>query len=142
VSAHVSAVLRRQVRQRFLDCCAYCRTAEQLSAATFEIEHIVPRSAGGKTVFENLCLACPTCNRCKADRVAVPDAETNQLVALFHPQRDVWSEHFAWNDDASEIQGLTVTGRASIVALRMNRPQLTRLRRLWAFMDEHPPEFE
>jgi hypothetical protein len=142
VSAHVSAVLRRQVRQQFLNCCAYCRTAERLTAATFEIEHIIPRSEGGETVFDNLCLACPTCNRCKADRVVVTDAETSTEVRLFQPHLDAWSDHFAWNDEATEIVALTGTGRATIRALRMNRAQLTRLRRMWVSMGEHPPAIE
>ena len=46
------------------------QTAESLTVTTFEIEHIIPRSKGGETAFENLCLACPTCNRYKSDRLA------------------------------------------------------------------------
>lgn len=42
---------------------AYCLTAEALTATTFEFEHIQPRSAGGETVFVNLCLYFPNCNR-------------------------------------------------------------------------------
>ncbi|MEQ8973314.1 MAG: HNH endonuclease [Coleofasciculus sp. C1-SOL-03] len=45
----------------------------------------MPRSAGGETVFDNLCLACPTCNRYKATRQTVPDPLTGESVALFHP---------------------------------------------------------
>jgi hypothetical protein len=41
----------------FGDCCAYCRTAEHLTVVTFEYEHIVPRSAGGQTELENLCIS-------------------------------------------------------------------------------------
>lgn len=41
---------------------AYCRTPEALTVTTFEFEHIIPLSAGGQTVFDNLCLACP-CNK-------------------------------------------------------------------------------
>jgi len=57
--------LQRQVRDRFANYCAYCRTAEALTVTTFEFEHITPRSAGGETVLENLCLSCPSCNRYK-----------------------------------------------------------------------------
>jgi 5-methylcytosine-specific restriction endonuclease McrA len=63
MSTYVPADLRRRIRARFADRCAYCLTAEALVAAIFEIEHIIPRSVGGETVFDNLCLACPTCNR-------------------------------------------------------------------------------
>lgn len=139
MSAYVPVELQRRVRARFCDCCAYCRTAERLTVAVFEFEHIIPRSAGGKTVFENLCLACPTCNRCKADRTTARDTSTQKTVPLFHPLHDRWLDHFAWNEDSTAIVGLTPTGRATISALKMNRPQLLRMRRMWVSMGEHPP---
>ena len=71
MSAYISVELQRQIRDKFSDCCAYCLTAEFLTATTFEFEHIIPRANGGETVFENLCLACPSCNRFKADRKSV-----------------------------------------------------------------------
>jgi hypothetical protein len=111
-----------------------------LSVAIFEFEHIVPRSAAGETVYGNLCFSCPTCNRFKADRTTAADPVTQQDVPLFHPQRDHWGDHFAWNEDATAINGLTPTGRATIAALRMNRAQLIRVRRMWVAMREHPPE--
>lgn len=111
-------------------------------AATFEVEHILPRASGGQTIVANLCLACPTCNRCKADRVEATDPDTRQRVSLYRPQEELWSAHFAWNDDATEIIASTATGRATIAALRMNRPSLVRLRRMWVAMGEHPPAVE
>lgn len=141
MSAYVPADLRRRVARHFADCCAYCRTAERLTVAIFEIEHIVPRSAGGQTAFENLCLSCPTCNRYKADRTNVEDPVTGVHVALFHPHRDTWQDHFAWSEDSTEVAGLSATGRATIAALRMNRAQLIRVRRMWVAMGEHPPHF-
>src|SRR4051812_25902994 len=140
MSTYVPAALRRRVRARFVDRCAYCLTAEALIAAIFEIEHIIPRSAGGETVFDNLCLACPTCNRFKADRQVVRDGATGKDVLLFQPQSDAWNDHFSWSKDGTEIIPLTPTGRATIVALRMNRPQLLRVRRMWVSMGQHPPQ--
>lgn len=139
MSAYVAVELRRQVRERFSDCCAYCRTAESLTVVTFEIEHIIPRAAAGESTLDNLCLSCPTCNRCKADRLQAVDPLAKNEVSLFHPCRDTWSDHFAWNDQGTEIVGLTAIGRATIVAFRMNRPQLVRLRRMWVVLGEHPP---
>jgi hypothetical protein len=139
-SIYIGVQLQKRVRERFANCCAYCRTAENLTVSIFEFEHIVPRSAGGKTVFENLCLSCPTCNRFKADRQMVPDSATGEDVPLFHPQRDKWTDHFAWNESATEIMGLTPSGRATIAALKMNRPQLVRVRCMWVAMGEHPSD--
>jgi hypothetical protein len=142
VSVYVPVELQRAVRKQCGNRCAYCRTAEDLTVVVFEIEHIMPRVLGGETVLDNLCLACPTCNRCKADRTAATDPATGQEVSLFQPQCDAWTDHFAWSQDGTRIVALTPTGRATIGALRMNRPQLIRMRRMWVTMGEHPPDAE
>lgn len=140
MSTYISSRLQQQIRQRFAHCCAYCRTAERLTVTTFEFEHIVPVSAGGATSFDNLCLSCPSCNRYKATRQTALDPQTNAQVALFHPQRQNWIEHFGWSEDATEVVGHTPIGRATVAALRINRPQLIRVRQLWVKLDEHPPQ--
>lgn len=127
MSAYISAELQRQIRSHFADCCAYCRTAESLTVTTFEFEHIVPLARGGETIFENLCLACPSCNRYKAVRQTAVDPNTQTEVPLFHPQHQSWADHFTWNEEATEIIGLTPIGRATVDALKMNRPQLLRV---------------
>jgi HNH endonuclease len=139
VSAYVSVELQRRIRTHFSDCCAYCRTAEALTATTFEFEHIVPRSGGGATTFENLCLACPSCNHYKTVRQAGFDLATQEDIALFHLRRQVWTDHFAWDADKTLLVGLTSIGRVTIALLKMNRPQLVRVRKMWVKMDEHPP---
>jgi hypothetical protein len=142
MSAYVSVDLQRRIRARFQSCCAYCRTAEALTATTFEFEHRIPLSIGGLTVFENLCLACPSCNRYKGDRLEVLDPQTRERVLLFHPQLQRWSDHFAWSQDCCELVGVTACGRGTIEALRMNREALVRVRRLWVKLGEHPPMLE
>ncbi len=87
MSVYIRVELQRQIRECFGECCAYCQTAEFLTAMTFEFEHICPLSAGGKTVFENLCFACPSCNRHKGDCQTATDPESSEAVALFHPQK-------------------------------------------------------
>jgi hypothetical protein len=94
MSAYIPVALKQRVGECFANCCAYCRTAEELTVAIFEIEHIVPQSAGGETVFENLCLACPTCNRYKADLTSEADPLTQTEAPLFHPQHQRWPDHF------------------------------------------------
>lgn len=139
MSAYISVELQRQIRSRFANCCVYCRTAESLTVTTFEFEHIVPLSKGGETTFENLCLACPSCNRYKATRQTATDPTTQEEVELFHPQKQSWTNHFEWNEEATEIVGLPPIGRATVVVLKMNRPQLLRVRQMWVKMGEHPP---
>ena len=142
MSVYIRVELQRQIRDHFGDCCAYCRTAEFLTAMTFEIEHIVPLSVGGETVFENLCFACPTCNRYKGDRQAGIDPESGEGVGLFHPQNQVWADHFAWSEGGKVIGGLTAVGRATVLLLQMNRPALVRARAMWIKLGEHPPALD
>jgi hypothetical protein len=111
--------------------CAYCLSPEQMMGVTFEIDHIIPSGAGGRTQFNNLCLSCPTCNRHKAKRLSARDSLSGRLVTLFHPHRDLWSQHFAWSADRAHILGLTATGRATADALRFNRPAMILLRHYW-----------
>jgi 5-methylcytosine-specific restriction endonuclease McrA len=45
--------------------CQYC--GEVLSYDDQTLDHIIPRSRGGKNTWENLVLCCKPCNRKKAD---------------------------------------------------------------------------
>jgi hypothetical protein len=139
MSVYIPAATKRAVRARFGNRCAYCRTAEYLTATHFEIEHIDPRSGGGASVFVNLCLSCPMCNRFKSDQSSAPDPIAATMVPLFHPQLQQWRDHFAWSEEGTETVGLSPVGRATIAALRMNRPAMIRVRRMWVLMAEHPP---
>jgi hypothetical protein len=140
MSVYISTKLQRLIRKHFNNCCAYCQTAESLTVTTFEFEHIIPRSAGGETNFQNLCLSCPSCNRYKSYRKTAIDPITQEEVNLFNPQKQLWSDHFQWNQSQNEIIGLTPEGRATIEALKMNRLQLIRVRNMWVKMGEHPPK--
>jgi hypothetical protein len=128
---HIPETLRFAVRELDEHCCAYCLSPEFLTVTTFEIDDIVPLSAGGQTVIDNLCLACPVCNRHKHVRQTAVDPQTSLKVPLFHPRQQTWAEHFAWNEDRTELNGLTPTGRDTIDVLEMNRPRMANLRRLW-----------
>lgn len=139
MSVYIPAELRRRIRTHFRDHCAYCRTPEALTVVTFEFEHIVPSSLGGETVFHNLCLSCPTCNRYKSDRTSGSSDPASVEFPLFHPHLNLWNEHFEWSSDATLLIGQTQIGQVTIATLKMNRPQIVRVRRLWAAMNEHPP---
>lgn len=139
MSQHVPATLRVQILSAAKGRCAYCRNAETLLGVTFEVDHIVPQSAGGQTSIDNLCLSCPTCNRRKAARQAAPDPLSGETAQLFHPLRQSWRDHFAWSDDGAILVGLTPTGRATITLLHMNRPVLVQMRRYWIALGLHPP---
>ncbi|WP_442509403.1 HNH endonuclease [Novipirellula sp. SH528] len=139
MSEYVPVDLRRRVRDAFFSCCAYCQTDEALTVATFEIEHITPISTGGATEFENLCLACPACNRFKSNRTRLITGAGHE-VSLFHPQQENWPDHFDWSVDGTVIVGLTEVTQATIKTLRMNWQQAVDVRALWVDAGRHPPK--
>ena len=122
MSQHIPVALRAQVRAQAAGRCAFCQSPEELLGVTFEIDHVVPVSAGGTTSADNLCLSCPTCKRHKAARMLGPDPLSRQNTPLFRPRSESWNDHFAWSDDGATIIGITPTGRATVESLPMNRP--------------------
>ncbi len=62
--------------------CMYCGQAHLGSELTRD--HIIPKSRGGKDVWENVVAACKRCNHFKADRY--PDEANMELLAVpFRP---------------------------------------------------------
>ena len=104
------------------------------------LEHIIPIAAGGKTIEENLWLACPLCNGHKSTKTAGVDPETAQSVTLFNPRRQNWQIHFEWSTDGVKINGLTPVGRATVDTLHPNNKYLIQARRRWVLAGWHPPE--
>ena len=51
-----------------------------------------------------------------------------------------WTEHFTWSENGTRIQGKTPTGRATVLALKMNNPTVVFARRRWVSAGWHPPE--
>lgn len=69
VYAFFSRAIRRNRRNLWLrdhGKCQYC--GKKVSASEFEEEHVIPRSQGGQTNWENLVVSCTPCNQRKKDR--------------------------------------------------------------------------
>ena len=99
--------------------------------ATFPIDHVYPKSLGGDQAMENLALTCPHCNAYKWTSVEGVDLDTGETVPLFDPRRQTWTDHFFWNaEEPCELNGRTATGRATIIQLRINDPDMLQLRAL------------
>ena len=133
----VSLELRVRVVERANDRCEYCQLEQARQEATFHVDHIVPVSAGGPNQIENLALACVSCSLRKGARELVADPETGQRVRLFHPRNDNWEDHFRW--DGPLLAGRTATGRATAVALQLNRELIVAIREEEALQGRHPP---
>jgi 5-methylcytosine-specific restriction endonuclease McrA len=66
-------------------------------------DHLLPISKGGKTIFENVCLACRSCNEFKSDITEAIDPLTGKTSQIFNPRQQAWSEHFTWSEDGIKI---------------------------------------
>lgn len=74
-------VTRRGVLSRDQYTCQYCGSSPPRKELT--IDHVLPRSRGGKTTWENSITACQKCNGRKGNRTP---AEANMKL-LSEPQR-------------------------------------------------------
>jgi hypothetical protein len=124
----MDAALRESVRRRSGHRCEYCHIPQTFSELGFRIEHIRPRQHGGGDGPKNLALACPECNLAKGPNLTGVDPQRRQIVRLFNPRRDRWTAHFGY--DGVRILGKTPIGRATVVLLKMNDPERTRVRAL------------
>jgi len=133
VNPHYPAVAQRAQHR-----CEYCLAPEVIFNFHFEVEHIVPLSKAGEDKLPNLALACRSCNLYKAAHKEFPEPDSEQLVILFNPRVNVWSEHFEIDLLTAEIIGLTQNGRASIVCLRMNSSAQKIARQQWVQLGLYP----
>jgi hypothetical protein len=97
----------------------------------FEVEHITPAGREGRSVDENMALACRSCNLYKAAHTTAVDPETEIVVRLFDPRSESWPEHFAIDNISGVIVGISATGRATVAQLKMNSEFQLNARRHW-----------
>jgi hypothetical protein len=136
----VSQRLRRLVLKRAGERCEYCGLSQVGQEATFHIDHVLPRSAGGRTTEDNLALACVSCSLRKEARRSAHDPSTGRRVQLFNPRRQRWYDHFRWH--RTVVVPLTATGRATVAALQMNRPLIVAIRAEEIHRGRHPPKLK
>jgi 5-methylcytosine-specific restriction endonuclease McrA len=95
---------RRNIFKRDHYTCQYC--GAQPGSEELSIDHVVPRSHGGASTWENCVLACITCNKDKADRTPA-EAHMKLRAAPVRPAwKPLYAEHGAriksWNKFLSE----------------------------------------
>lgn len=123
--------VRIRVRAQANHQCGYCRSLQKYVLGVLEMEHIIPKAAGGSDDEENLWLACRLCNSYKGPQTHATDPVTNRNVKLFNPRQQKWSRHFAWSDNGIHISGLTAVGRATVLALQLNDFYAVTVRQAW-----------
>lgn len=137
--SQISEELRLQIQKQANYQCGYCRSLQKYVLGILEIEHIIPKAAGGTDCEENLWLACRLCNSYKGIQTHYLDPVTNRNVSLFNPRQQAWDHHFAWIENGSCIIGLTACGRATVLALKLNNPYAVTVRQAWVSAGWHPP---
>jgi hypothetical protein len=116
--AHIPAALRRLVHERANGRCEYCLIPVTMTMAAHEVDHIVAEKHSGTTDADNLALSCALCNKHKGSDLASIDLETRQLVPLFHPRRQRWSDHFEIG--GGRLIPRTAVGRVTARLLQLN----------------------
>lgn len=135
-----SPQLKNDVILRAKHCCEYCRSQDRYSPHGYTIDHILPISLGCSDDFGNLAYACFLCNRLKSKKLEAIDALSGVLAPIFNPRKHNWYDHFAWNEDATVVIGVSPTGRCTVEALKLNRAKLIEYRLGILPLGTHPPE--
>lgn len=100
--------------------CQYC--GDKCAVHELTYDHVVPRSRGGKTTWENIVSCCYSCNRTKANRTPA-EAKMRLLATPVRPSwipavqirvsnssvPDAWRDYVYWtgeidNGEASELE--------------------------------------
>lgn len=140
----MSAYLPVALRQQLLDAddhrCAYCHTTQANSGYPMVVDHIIPRSRGGETEFNNICFACHRCNEFKGSTRYFEDPLGGERTPLFHPRQQVWTNHMRWDETGIRMVGETAVGRVTLIALNMNNEVILDARRNWVRVGWHPPK--
>jgi len=126
------------VAQRADGRCEYCRAPELVFNFAFEVDHILPRFAGGDDSPDNLALACESCNLYKSFITGRKDESEARVVLLYHPRRDRWDAHFRFDSETCQVHGLSATGRVTVIQLKMNSGFQIRAREQWLRLGLYP----
>jgi 5-methylcytosine-specific restriction endonuclease McrA len=85
VPRHEVKFSRRHVFARDRNTCQYC--LQRLSTAELSLDHVMPRSRGGKTTWDNVVSACRRCNVRKGSRTPA-EANMGLRRPAYKPQRN------------------------------------------------------
>lgn len=75
IPRQVRALSRKNILTRDHHCCQYC--GRKGGPGELTLDHVIPRSRGGASSWENLVAACRRCNNRKGDRL--PEEADMQL---------------------------------------------------------------
>jgi hypothetical protein len=91
---------------------------EDDSYSPHQVDHIVSRKHGGPSSAENLAWCCLRCNIRKGTDLGSLTAVGGQLIRLFNPRTDRWSDHFRLK--GAVIDPMTPEGEVTARLLQLN----------------------
>jgi hypothetical protein len=116
----LTGAVRQRIRDRAGGRCEYCSISDIDDAISFQTDHIMARQHGGAAVAANLAYSCSACNSKKGPNLSSVDPKSRNVVRLFDPRRQKWSDHFRASN--GHVFGRTAIGRATVSLLAMNDP--------------------
>ena len=75
------ALSRKNILLRDRNTCQYC--GDVLASGDLTLDHVIPRSRGGNSTWENLVACCHACNRQKGNRIL---SEIDDMILLREPR--------------------------------------------------------
>ena len=135
MASDVDARLRAEVARRARRRCEYCLIQEQDAGFAHEVDHIVSRKHGGLSTSYNLAYACVLCNRYKGSDVASVGS-ARQIVRLFHPRKDRWSDRFRIQGEL--IEPISEAVQVTVGLLRLNAAERLGERKLLQSVGYYP----
>ena len=105
-----------------------------------EVDHIRAQKHKGSTTLENLGWSCALCNSHKGSDVSAYVPDTDELVRLFNPRVDIWTDHFEW--EGPLLIGLTPIAQATLELLQINKDSRVSLRRMLIEAGLFPPNLD
>jgi 5-methylcytosine-specific restriction endonuclease McrA len=88
---------RKNIWLRDRGVCQYC--GHKVPVTNFTFDHVVPRNQGGKSVWENIVVACHPCNQKKKDMTPV-QAKMKLLTKPIRPKNlpGLWTP-MGWKEE-------------------------------------------
>ena len=125
---------RQEVREDFVECCAYCLLSELIAHGgdSFDLDHFRPKSLPAFShltdEFFNLYYACHPCNRYKGNRWPSDDlASKGRRFVDFCSE--LFADHFEALPDG-RWNPISRAGEYTEAKLRLNRTHLQEVRAL------------
>ena len=109
--AHRRKITRRAVFARDSWTCQYCGSRSNLT-----VDHVIPRSKGGNSSWENIVASCAPCNRRKGDRTPGPGGDAPPSRPPLPEGRDLHPR--GQPDDPGGLASVPAPGRLAAPSAR------------------------